>query len=157
QALPLLAWLNSRYVRLLIDATAGSAEETRTGGVPSRSYEVGIISLLPDPTSIHTELREHLAALARVAARGGAEADELDETTRRFVTPAVLHSNGDSLRERACKTVRLGLRRALAVIEAHDEVDRILGGVLDPGDSAEDALYEADGPLVTGLPAGPVD
>jgi Eco57I restriction-modification methylase len=154
-AQPLLAWLNSRYVRLLIDATSAGGEQDKAD--MSRSYEVGIVASLPDPTGPDSSVRDDLARLALTAARLGAQADELDETTRRFVAPAVLHGAEASILERARRAFRLGLARALEVIEAHDEADRVLRAVLDPADSAEEALYEADGPLVTDLPAGGAD
>lgn len=154
-ALSLLAWLNSRYVRLLIDATSAGGEQDKAD--MSRSYEVGILASLPDPTGLDPTLRGDLARLALAAARLGAQADELDETTRRFVAPALLHGDEASIPERARRAFRLGLARALEVIEAHDEADRLLRAVLDPAGSAEEALYEADGPLVTDLPAGAAD
>jgi hypothetical protein len=152
EGLALLAWLNSRYVRLLIDLTAASGEETRTGGVPSRSYEVGILRSLPDPTGGDEDRQARLANLAAQAASGVARGDENDETTRRFRRPAVLDVPGSTLAERAAAAVRRDLERATEVIAAHDAIERLLDAALAPDGSAEEALYDADGPLVSELP-----
>ncbi len=154
-ALPLLAWLNSRYVRLLIDATSAGGDEDKTD--VARSYEVGAIRALPDPTAVGPSMHNDLARFAVAAARAGAEADELIETTRRFVAPALLHYAGTSLHDSGRRAFRHELERSVRIIEAHDEADRILGRVLDPTGAADDALRAADGPLVTDLPAGRAD
>jgi hypothetical protein len=149
----LLAWLNSRIVRLLIDTTAASGEETQRGGVPSRSYEVGIIRSLPDPTIPDTDQAVALGRHVRSAVDLLAALDEYGETARRFVAPVVLAVQGTTIRKRAAAAYRNRLESALSVINAHDEIDRALSAALDPDGQAEPALYDTDGPLVTDLPA----
>jgi hypothetical protein len=151
EALPsYLAFLNSRFARLLIDMTATGADENQSD--LSRSYEVGTVRSFPDAMSLNTDISERLAACVGAALVDLARADECDESTRRFVVPAVLALRGLSIRERAAVAYRQRLESALAVIDAHDEIDRALSAVLDPEGQAEQALYDADGPLVTDLP-----
>lgn len=145
-----LAFLNSRFARLLIETTATGADENQSD--LSRSYEVGTIRSFPDPTSIGSQLSERIGNLAVHATRLLAAADECDESTRRFVVPAVLAVEGASIRERAAAAYRQRLQNALIVIDAHDEIDRALSAALDPDRQATAALYDADGPLITDLP-----
>jgi len=148
--LPYLAWLNSRFARLLIDVTAAGADEDKTD--VSRSYEVGTIRDLPDPTHIDTATTGALRELVTSAVRLLATADEDDETTRRFVAPAALVGSGGSLATRASAAHRRNLVRSLDVLDAHDEIDQVLSRALDPDGDATPALVDADGPLVTELP-----
>lgn len=153
--LALLGWLNSRYTRLLIDATAGGGDEDKTD--VSRSYEVGLLRALPDPTGQNANLTDAIDRLALRAAELVARDDEDDETTRRFVIPAALRFDGPSLQQRARAAVQERLARAVEVVTTHDQIDSALQGLLDPLRTAEDALIEADGPLVSTLPDGPAD
>jgi hypothetical protein len=147
---PYLAWLNSRFSRLLIDMTAAGAEEDKTD--VSRSYEVGTIRDLPDPTNFSSDLNKRLTQLADQAVSTLAELDEADETARRFVAPAALRFPAKPLVDRAAAHYRHTLAQALVVIGAHDDIDRALSAVLDPAVDAAPALRDADGPLVTDLP-----
>lgn len=149
---PYLAWLNSRFCRLLIDLTAASGEETERGGVPSRSYEVGTVRALPDPTRLSESLQQTLASAADVAALALARLDEYDETTRRFVAPAVVHHSPGTLRQRIARAYRDRLQQSMTAVAAHDDIDRALSTALDPDGDAEAQLEAADGPLRTALP-----
>jgi hypothetical protein len=151
-----LAWLNSRFARLLIDTMSAGADEDQSD--LSRSYEVGRIRSLPDPISGRAELAEALARNACLAASTLADADEGDETKRRFVAPAIVCVEGVTITARVAAAYRRHLETAIAVITSHDDIDRALSRALDPAGDAAPALYDADGPLVTDLLSGtPVD
>lgn len=155
RSLALLGWLNSRYARLLIEATGGGGDEDKTD--VSRSYEVGLIRALPDPTGQNPDLAEVIGGLALQAAELVARDDEDDETSRRFVVPAALRFDGLSLEQRARAVSQERLARAVEVVTIHDQIDSALQVLLDPLRTAEAALIEADGPLVSTLPDGPTD
>ena len=80
-----LGWLDSRVVRLLIDATAASADEDKTD--VSRSYDVGIIQSLPSPVPLDVD--PAVSELTADIAHGVASFDATDETSRRFVAPPI--------------------------------------------------------------------
>jgi len=155
EPLLLLGWLNSRLVRLLIDSTAASAEETQTGGVPSRSYEVGIIRSLPSPVGALPDpgtVAETVERLTELLA----EEDTSDETARRFVAPAALTSAAASLGGRCVEVEQRRLDRVNAVLAAYNQVDSAFASALDPAGTAKDALDEVAGPLVARLPDSPL-
>jgi len=142
------AWLNSRIVRLIVDVTAAGGDEDSSD--VSRSYEVGAIRGLPDPVT--NAIGAALEGASKLASELLAAFDEFDESARRFVAPSALHVQGSTIRERAAKAYRDHLDMSLAVIDAHDEIDRTLSTALDPEGQSAPALYDADGPLVTDLP-----
>lgn len=145
-----LAWLNSRFARLLIDTMTAGADENQSD--LSRSYQAGLIRDLPDPLWNRPELLGPLSVLAQSATRAIAGLDEFDEAARRFVMPAAIGFQGATIRECASKFYQHRLSIALSAIESHDDIDRLLSAELDPEQEARAALYEADGPLVTDLP-----
>jgi hypothetical protein len=143
-----LAWLNSRYVRMLIDVQSAAAEETRTGGVPSRSYEVGIIQTLPSLTSWQID-ESSVAFEARGLASRLAELDETYETATRFVKPVLLHEQDGAL--------GAYWESAVEILEGYARIDRLIGQALDPARQIDDLLVESTGPLVAELPDEPVE
>ncbi len=145
-----LAWLNSRFARLLVDTMTAGADENQSD--LSRSYQVGVIRDLPDPLSSDSELVHTLSTLAEAATKVVARLDEPDESSRRFVAPTALNVEGATIRERASAAYRQRLNEELAVIEAHDEIDRALSAALDQEGLSAPALHDSDGPLVTELP-----
>ncbi|MBP2454144.1 Eco57I restriction-modification methylase domain-containing protein [Mycolicibacterium lutetiense] len=146
-----VSWLNSRFARLLVDTMLAGADENQSD--LSRSYQVGTVRDLPDPLTANAALAQDLAESSVRAARLVATLDEFDESARRFVAPLVASAEGLTIRERAAAAYRRRLSTALMVIDAHDEIDRALSAALDPEGQSASALYEADGPLVTDLPA----
>jgi hypothetical protein len=146
-----VSWLNSRFARLLVDTMLAGADENQSD--LSRSYQVGTVRDLPDPSTANDALAQDLAESSVRAARLVAALDEFDESARRFVAPPVASAEGLTIRERAAAAYRRRLSTALMVIDAHDEIDRALSAALDPEGQSASALYEADGPLVTDLPA----
>lgn len=148
----LTAWLNSRIVRLIVDTTASAGDEDQSD--VSRNYWVGTIRDLPDPAAVDDSLAEKLAHWTKFAVGRLLVLDEVDETARRFVVPTVLRNQLGSIRHRAALSFRRRLETSIEVIEAHDAIDRALSGSLDPSGLAAPALYDADGCLVTELPAG---
>jgi hypothetical protein len=151
EPLVLLGWLNSRLVRLLVDSTAASAEETQTGGVPSRSYEVGIIQSLPSPVEALPDPRTVAETVERLTELL-AEEDTFDETARRFVAPTALGSAAAGLRDRSVDAEQRRLDRVKAVLAAYTQVDSAFASALDPAGTAKEALDEVAGPLVARLP-----
>jgi SAM-dependent methyltransferase len=140
-----LAWLNSRVVRMLIDATAASADEDKTD--VSRSYEVGIIQSLPSPVPLGVDPIAPRAAgeiAAAIAAR-----DATSETTRRFVAPAIPARSTilDEVRSRSAER----WQQAAAALEKYAGLDRAVTAVVDPDDRIEEALADASGPVLAEL------
>lgn len=140
-----LAWLNSRVVRMLIDATAASADEDKTD--VSRSYEVGIIQSLPSPVPLGVdptapELAGNVAAA--IAAR-----DATDETTRRFVAPII--PAGVPIPEAVTANYADRWREAASALENYASLDRAVTTAVDPDDRIEEALQDASGPLLAEL------
>ena len=145
-----VAWLNSRFARLLIDTMTAGADENQ--GSLARAYQVGIIRDLPDPLPDNPHLIKVLSDHSSTIIRTLIALDENDESTRRFVAPSVVTQEGTSIRARATAIYRARLKDALTVIEAHDQIDRALSAVLDPDGRAEQALHDSEGPLITDAP-----
>ncbi len=146
----LLAWLSSRLVRWRIEVTAASAEETKTGGVPSRHYSVGLVSQLPwmsleswqGAAAAREGVSTILKSLARVAA--------LDqETSWAFTCPRILAAdlvNGE-LVERIVASYDSLEETVLHVLRAHSDVGQLISPVVGVQD-VEDLLEEVVGPDV---------
>lgn len=79
----LLAWLNSRPARCLLDAVA-------TFG----SYEVGAVQRVPWPGQVAARDAAQIVEHARVVASAVQARDEVDETTRSFVAPELSRASG---------------------------------------------------------------
>lgn len=128
----LAAWLNSRIAQACIDTMVAAGEEVSSGGA-SRSYETGIVQLLPNPLlALSAGAKEEIAAAAEECCRILAGWDEQDETTRRFIAPL---ARGSSL------SSSHGLLKSLeGGVAAHeDDVIR----VLDLTKRIEDLLISA--------------
>jgi len=150
---PLLAWLNSRLVRLTLSVTAESGEETKSGA-PHLRYEVGRIQSLPAPESMLGDAQ--LGVLAEEVADELAEFDRFDETTRRFVLPTILDGSAGTLRERV---LRAEHRRLDAVVEAtgrYAEIDDRIAELIDLDATTREELDQVAGPLVARLPDTPL-
>jgi hypothetical protein len=142
-----LAWLNSRVVRLLIDATAASADEDKTD--VSRSYEVGTIQSLPSPVTLNID--SSVSKLAAEIACEVAARDATDETSRRFIAPplaAVTRSIVDAVA--ACQATRW--KAAAEALDKYAIIDRMFVNALSSGDEIEKELRAASGPLLGELP-----
>jgi len=146
-----LAWMNSRFVRLLVDSTAASADETQTGGVPSRSYEVGMVQSLPSPMGIEADVDQLKAATNQIADQL-AQADREDETSRRFTAVPVTDMQR-GVAGTALSRALAASRAAAAVTDLYAVVDQIFARTLDPEHLAGEALRDAAGELVGLLPA----
>jgi SAM-dependent methyltransferase len=140
-----LAWLNSRVVRMLIDATAASAEEDKTD--VSRSYEVGIIQSLPSPVPLGVD--PIAARTAGEIAAAIAVRDTTNETTRRFVAPAIPVNTTilEAVRSRSAER----WQQAAAALEKYAALDRAVTAAVDPDDRIEEALRDASGPVLAEL------
>jgi SAM-dependent methyltransferase len=140
-----LAWLNSRVVRMLIDATAASADEDKTD--VSRSYEVGIIQGLPSPVPLGVDPTAQ--KLAGDIAAAMAARDATDETSRRFVAPIV--SAGVDIREAVRADYADWWQQAATALEKYASLDRAITAAVDPDDRIEEALQDASGPVLDEL------
>ena len=140
-----LGWLNSRVVRLLIDATAASADEDKTD--VSRSYEVGTIQDLPSPVPLRVDsaVPKLTAEITEAVAALGA----FDETSRRFVAPPV--AAGPSILDvvRAVQAARWAL--AAEILDKYAQLDRAFVTTIDSSNEMEEALRDASGPLLADL------
>jgi hypothetical protein len=93
----LLGWLSSRLVRGCIEAMVAAGEEATSGGA-SRSYETGLVQQVPwvgDAISDRAKdvVRQKTLEITRLRA----EIDEIDETTRRFLAPRAVPSQGQTM------------------------------------------------------------
>jgi hypothetical protein len=116
----LLAFLRSRLVQALLDASVAAGEETTSGGA-SRSYEVGMVQNLPWPSSIGKRFAD-LASTARFLIDRAAEVDRYDETARLFHGPA-RHLDA-SITDVAEQRQRLHEERSLAMLAASHSVEQ---------------------------------
>ena len=149
----LLAWLNSRLVRYLIEASAAAAEETRSGGTPSRHYLGGWIGALPSPhRRLNTATADALEAAARAIAEVRASVDAEDETTRRF-TGLPLGAGGlDTCWSLAEKRTAAVCADAQDACIAYADIERNLAQTLELTSGVQEELSLAVGPVIGGLP-----
>jgi hypothetical protein len=142
-----LGWLNSRVVRLLIDATAASADEDKTD--ESRSYDVGIIQSLPSPVPLDVD--PTVSSLTAEIADTVAALDATDETSRCFVGTPVTGTTASIV-----NAVRVGQaerwKAGSRVLDKYAEIDRTFATAVSPAGEIEKELRDASGPLVAELP-----
>ena len=141
-----LGWLDSRVVRLLIDATSASAEEDKTD--VSRSYEVGIVQSLPSPVplAMDSAISKTVAEVASAIAALNAT----DETSRQFVGP-VIAADIESIRD-AVRAVQAERWKAAAqVLDRYAYLDRAFISAVSPRDDLEEELQDSSGPLLAEL------
>lgn len=141
-----LGWLDSRVVRLLIDATSASAEEDKTD--VSRSYEVGIIQSLPSPVPL--DAISAVPGLVADIAHGVASFDATDETSRRFVGPGVAASSSVVEAVRVIQAARWHL--SAQILAKYGRLDSVFDDAIGTGDDSEGVLRDASGPLLAELP-----
>jgi hypothetical protein len=141
-----LGWLNTRTVRLLIDATAASADEDKTD--VSRNYWVGIIQSLPSPLPLGVE--PGVSKLTAAVVQAVAALDATDETSRRFVAPRALAGSTILEAVRAGRADRW--EQAAKILNRYAYVDRAFSSAIDPRDEIEGELRDASGPLLAELP-----
>jgi hypothetical protein len=141
-----LSWLNSRTIRLLIDATAASADEDKTD--ESRSYEVGIIQNLPSPIPLNVD--PAVWGFAADIAQAVAAFDATDETSRRFVGPLIAAAT--SIRDAVKVAQAQRWKAAAEVLGRYAFLDRAFADAVSPRDEIEKDLRYASGPLLAELP-----
>ena len=78
-----LAWLNSRPARCLIEAMANFG-----------SYQVGVVQRMPWPNLADEETARRIITHAEVVTHAVRKRDEIDETTRSFVAPELARGSG---------------------------------------------------------------
>ncbi len=149
----LMAWLNGRMVRWVIESSAAAGEETKKGGTAARDYSVGLLQRLPWPDAqMSPKVSDELSAQAAAIAELRARRDSHDETSRRFVCPAVLCERDGTLRDRVAADAAQQNADCLAALERHAAIDERLLTALGAGPDVALALDEAVGPLVASLP-----
>jgi hypothetical protein len=121
-----LGWLNTRLVQALIDLMVAAGEEASSGGA-SRSYETGIVEQLPWPDEIAPQTEARIASLATRCAEVVGIGDQGDETTRRFVRPAVLEhlAGATCFREAVVAVEQRRLHRIGEILRSSFEIDAL--------------------------------
>lgn len=143
---PQLVWLNSRAAAVVIEGFIAAAEGTESG-TAARTYEVGIVQKLPWlGFKLVGKQRDCLVehGLKLIATR--ASFDEGDETTRRFVCPAVLRYDGQTLEDRIRAALDAYEDAVVRGIDLAYESERILHEALGLDEEAERYLDEEYGP-----------
>jgi hypothetical protein len=142
-----LGWLDSRVVRLLIDATAASADEDKTD--ESRNYDVGIIQSLPSPVPLNVD--SAVPDLTADIAHAVAAQDATYEMSRRFVGPTITGTTASIV-----DAVRVGQaerwKAAARVLDKYARLDKAFANAVSPPDAIEKELRDASGPLLAELP-----
>lgn len=155
-ALVAFSWMNTRLTQVIIDGLVSTAEETMSGS-QSRDYGVGVLQKLPCPApKLGRKAAVVLADRSAELIAMRASFDDGDETTRRFVCPAVLRHDGTTLD-----------RRIRSSLDAHEdsisrgiglayEAERILHQALGLDAESERYLDEEYGPHPGSYPAEPL-
>jgi len=117
-----LAYLKSRLVQAMLDASVAAGEETTSGGA-SRSYEVGMVQNLPWPLTRGTSMPE-LGEGGRALINRAAEGDRHDETTRLFTELG--HADNTGVAELAETRQRVHEDRVLDMLRASYELEQLL-------------------------------
>ena len=148
-----LAYLKTRLVQAMLDASVAAGEETTSGGA-SRSYEVGMVQNLPWPFGRGEEIEE-LVRGGRALVDGAAEPDRYDETTRLFAEVATdgMSSVGDLAKQRQ----RVDEERALAMLADSHGVEQVLFDHLKIDDDGRGYLDEEQGPHPETYARDPLD
>ena len=141
-----LGWLDSRVVRLLIDATAASADEDKAA--ESRNYDAGIIQNLPSPVTLNID--PTVPDLTSDIASAVAALDATDEVSRRFVGPPITGTTTSIV-----EAVRAGQaerwRTAARVLDRYARLDRVFADAVSSPGAIEKELTDASGPLLAEL------
>ncbi len=152
----LLGSATSRLHWTLLDGLLAAGEETSSGS-PSRSYEVGVVQKLPWPgPKLRGRAGDDLARRTAELIAIRASFDEADETTRRFICPAVLRHERPSLEARVRAALDAYEDAVLRGIDLAHEAERILHRALELDDAAERYLDEEYGPHPASYPDDPL-
>src|SRR5680860_847455 len=141
--LVLVAWLNSRPARCLLDAVA-------TFG----SYEVGAVQRIPWPGEMDALDAPQIVEHASVVASTVRGRDEVDETTRSFVAPELVQGSG-SLAQRLESFYAEQDSREVLAIDALGAMEAAWGRTLGLDASAEEYIEGELGAPVWELPDQP--
>lgn len=140
------SWLNSRTCDRIMESLAHFG-----------SYEVGLVKKLPWPGaklvgSAGTTLAQHATELIGIRS----SLDESDDTTRRFICPAVLRSDDHRFEQRIRSALAAYEDSIVRGIHLAYESERILHGALALDAEAELYLDEECGPHPASYPKDPV-
>lgn len=147
-----LAYMRSRLVQALLDASVAAGEETTSGGA-SRSYEAGMVQNVPWPLTNDRALPE-LQECGRALIDEAAEADRHDETARLFtdlgpIVPA-------TIRELAEARQRVQEDRCLDMIRTSYVVEQAVFEYLKIDEDGRQFLNDEQGPHPQTYPRTPL-
>lgn len=148
----LLSLVSNRLARTIVDSLVPAGEETASG-TAARHYSVGLLQKLPWPgpkLDSGTQVRLTERSTALIATR--ASFDEPDETTRRFVCPAVLRHKGPTLEARIRAAIDADEDAVTRGIDLAYESERTLHDALGLDEEAERYLDEEYGPHPASYP-----
>jgi hypothetical protein len=135
----MMAWLTSRLAQVLLASLLAAADET-TPGAAAKHYLVGYIQHLPWPGEhVSVSGRKTLEGLAVEVTTSRAAADAAEETSRRFVAPAVLDL---PVAQAAEVSARQAEDTALRAVEISREIDDLLAAELSLDQAAIQYLNE---------------
>ena len=150
----LLAWLNSRFVRYVVETLAPSAEETRTGGVPSREYTAGMVQGIPWPRGLAT-VRAAMDPIMEELIETVRGAQPANEATFEFTSPRLLRADGtfdELLRLDEAERTRNAISALRLVAELERHIIEAIGASRDDLDMLDETL----GPRVATLSRDPL-
>ena len=152
----LVGALNDRGLRVIAASLVPAGEETASG-TAARDYGVGLVQKLPWPgPKLRGRVGDELAARTAELIAIRASFDEGDETTRRFVCPAVLRYDGPTLEARARAALEVYENAVVRGIALAHESEQILHEALELDEAAERYLDEEYGPHPASYPGHPL-
>lgn len=151
-----VAVLNDRVTVAIMDGLVPAGEETASG-TAARHYGVGLVQKLPWPGpklagDAGMTLRQYATELIGMRA----SFDEADETTRRFVCPAVLRHDSTSLERSVRRAVGAYEDAVVRGIDIAYRSERVLHEALALDAEAEQYLNQEYGPHPGSYPAEPL-
>jgi len=146
-----LAYLRSRLVQAMLDASVAAGEETTSGGA-SRSYEVGMVQNLPWPLA---DPIDELASRGRRLIDSAAEPDRHDETARLFGDLA--HGGATTITAIAEERQRVHEDRTLAMVTESYRAEQLLLDHLKIDEDGRRYLDEEQGAHPESYPRSPLE
>ena len=152
----LLGYLNSRLCHALLAASLGSADSTKSGS-PAKRYSVGLVQCLPWLSELDSGSRIS-STMLRVADLRRTE-DSRDETTRLFVSPAILIflDKGLSFREAVVTELAIINEHHLHTLRLTCELENELHSLLCLDDGAQAYIDDEVGPHPSSYLEGTID
>lgn len=142
--LVLLGWLQTRLARACIDAFLAAGDEVTSGGA-KRKYEVGVVQAVPAPDSVLESVVDTVHPAVSRLATFGAQRDEQNETTRRFVCIRSTRG-GTSFEQFATNDWLAAMEAAVDAISQSWRVEQTLHEALGIDKEGKDYLAQEQGP-----------